>query len=180
MALGFLGQAALHLGTLARVQQRAGHLEDAATSFDRSLATATASGDGRMAATTRLNLARLLRSTGQGAAAISLLRENVEWYAGAGGGDGALLSRCLLAAETDDRDSLEEVLSAARSGDNHLVTILALDGLARLSADAGEHERATELLAEADALHPAVAHLLDDTDRHDRAAALTASSPLSR
>ena len=179
MALGFLGQAALHLGTLARVQQRAGHLEDAAASFDRSLATATASGDGRMAATARLNLARLLRSTGQGAAAISLLRENVEWYAGAGGGDGALLSRCLLAAETDDRDSLEEVLSAARSDDNHLVTILALDGLARLSADAGEHERATELLAEADALHPAVAHLLDDTDRHDRAAALTASSPLS-
>jgi hypothetical protein len=51
MALGFLGQAALHLGTLARVQQRAGHPEDAAASFDRSLATATASGDGRMAAT---------------------------------------------------------------------------------------------------------------------------------
>jgi hypothetical protein len=107
------------------------------------------------------------------------LRENVEWYAGAGGGDGRLLSRCLLAAETDDRDSLEEVLSAARSDENHLVTILALDGLARLSADAGEHGPATELLAEADALHPTVAHLLDDTDRHDRAAALTASSGFS-
>ena len=107
------------------------------------------------------------------------MRENVEWYASAGGGDGALLSRCLLAAETNDRDSLEEVLSAARSDENHLVTILALDGLARLSADAGENRRATELLAEADALHPAVAHLLDDTDRHDRAAALPASTAFS-
>lgn len=74
---------------------------------------------------------------------------------------------------------VEGVLSAARSDENHLVTILALDGLGRLSADADENERATELLGEADALHPAVAHLLDDTDRYDRAAALTASSALS-
>ena len=132
-----------------------------------------------MAATARLNLARLLRSTGQGAAAIALLRENVEWYGGAGGGDGALLSRCLLAAETDDTDSLEEVLSAARSEENHVVTILALDALARLSTNAGDYDHATQLIAEADALHPTVAHLLDDTDRHDRAASLTASSALS-
>ncbi len=171
MALGFLGQAALHLGSLARVQQRAGRPVDAAASFDRTLAAATASGDGRMAATARLNLARLLRSTGEGSAAISLLRENLEWYAGAGGGDGALLSRCLLAAETDDRNSLEEVLTLARAEENHMVTILALDGLARLSADEGETQRATELVAEADALHPHVAHLLDDADRPDRAAA---------
>jgi tetratricopeptide (TPR) repeat protein len=176
MALGFLGQAALHLGSLARVQQRAGRPEAAAASFDRTLAAATASGDGRMAATARLSLARLLRSTGEGTAAISLLRENLAWYAGAGGGDGALLSRCLLAAETDDRDSLEEVLTLARAEENQTVTILALDGLARLSADEGETERATELVAEADALHPQVAHLLDDADRPDRAAALATSS----
>ena len=35
MALGFLGQAALHLGSLARVQQRAGRPDDAAASFDQ-------------------------------------------------------------------------------------------------------------------------------------------------
>ena len=89
----------------------------------------------------------------------------------AGGGEGALLARCLLAAETDDRNSLEEVLTLARAEENHMVTILALDGLARLSADEGETQRATELVAEADALHPHVAHLLDDADRPDRAAA---------
>ena len=99
------------------------------------------------------------------------MRENLEWYAGAGGGDGALLSRCLLAAQTDDRDSLEEVLTLARADENHVVTILALDGLARLSADEGEPERAAELVAEADALQPTVTHLLDDSDRPDRTSA---------
>jgi hypothetical protein len=103
---------------------------------------------------------------------VDLLKENLEWYAGAGGGDGALLSRCVLAAETDDRDTLEVVLELARAEANHLVTMLALDGLARLDADRGEHARATQLLAEADALRPAVAHQLDDADRPDRAAAL--------
>jgi predicted ATPase/DNA-binding SARP family transcriptional activator len=174
-ALGFLGQAALHLGSLARVQQRAGRPLDAAASFDRALAAATASGDSRMAATARLNLARLLRSTGNGTAAVSLLRENLAWYAGAGGGDGALLSRCVLAAQTNDKDSLEVVLALARADENQLVTILALDGLARLSAVKGEHGHAIELVAEADALHPAVAHLLDDADRPDRTAALANS-----
>ncbi|MGA9747982.1 MAG: BTAD domain-containing putative transcriptional regulator [Nocardioides sp.] len=174
-ALGFLGQAALHLGSLARVQQRAGRTADATASFHSALAAATASGDGRMAATARLNLARLLRSAGDGAAAVSLLTENQEWYAGAGGGDGALLSRCVLAVETKDKESLQAVLTIARTEENHLVTVLALDGLARLSAEAGEHEHATELVAEADELHPAVAHLLDDADRLDRAAALVRS-----
>ena len=70
-----------------------------------------------------------------------LLKENLEWYAGAGGGDGALLTRCLLAIETGDRDSLEAVLALARAEENHLVTVLALDGLARLSAEDGDDVR---------------------------------------
>jgi hypothetical protein len=130
-----------------------------------------------MAATARLNLARLHRSTGNGAAAVAPLKENLEWYAKAGGGDGALLSRCVLAAELNDRDSLEDVLSLSRKEDNQLVTVLALDGLARLSAEAGDDAHAAALVAEADALHPAVAHRLDDADRSDRAAALGSSLP---
>jgi tetratricopeptide (TPR) repeat protein len=179
MALGFLGQAGLHLGSLARAQQRAGAPAQAAASFERSLAAATASGDGRMAATARLNLARLLRSTGDAPAAVALLRKNLEWYAGAGGGDGALLSRCVLAAVTDDRTALQEVLTLARVEENQVVTILALDGLARLHAGEGQTVRATTLVAEADALHPTVAHLLDDADRLDRASAVSAPSALT-
>jgi hypothetical protein len=131
-----------------------------------------------MAATARLNLARLMRSAGNGTAAVSLLRENVEWYASAGGGDGALLSRCVLAAETDDTDSLEVVLTEARADQNHLVIILALDGLARLSAAQGETDHAADLLAQADALHPAAAHVLDSADRIDRTALLATSAHL--
>jgi hypothetical protein len=174
-ALGFLGQAALHLASLARAQQRAGRPGDAAASFDEALVAATASGDGRMAATVRLNLARLHRSTGNGPAAVSPLRQNLDWYASAGDGDGALLSRCVLAAETDDRNSLEKVLSQAQTDEDHLVTVLALDALARVSATEGEHERAHELVTEADDLHPTVAHLLDVTDRPDRNVALAMS-----
>ena len=117
------------------------------------------------------------RTTGDGAAAVPWLRENLEWYASAGGGDGALLTRCLLAIETSDRDSLDVVLALARADETHLVTVLALDGLARLHAEAGDDERARELVAEADALHPVVAHLLDDADRPDRAAVVSRAVP---
>ncbi|HYO41146.1 MAG TPA: BTAD domain-containing putative transcriptional regulator [Nocardioidaceae bacterium] len=171
-ALGFLGQAALHLGSLARAQQRAGRPVEARVSYQEALRAASTSGDGRMAATVRLNLARLLRSTGNGPSAVRLLTENVAWYAGAGGGDGALLSRCALAAETRDQDTLELLLAQAKGEENHEVTILALDALARSSAERGEHRRAADLVAEADALLPAVAHVLDDADRPDRAAVI--------
>jgi hypothetical protein len=152
------------------VQQRAGDVGGAAASFERALSAAESSGDGRMAATARLNLARLLRSAGDGAAAVPFLEKNLEWYGGAGGGDGALLTRCLLAIESGDRHSLDVVLALARAEETHLVTVQALDGLARLSAEDGDDVRGRELVAEADALHPVVAHLLDDADRPDRAA----------
>ena len=94
--MGFLGQAALHRATLARVQQRAGDPR-AAASYQRAIGDAVVSGDGRLAATARLNLARLRRGTGD-AAATALLEENERWYASAGGGDFALLTNCILAA----------------------------------------------------------------------------------
>ena len=61
--MGFLGQAALHRATLARVQQRAGDPR-AAASYARAIDEAVANGDGRLAATARLNLARLRRNAG--------------------------------------------------------------------------------------------------------------------
>ena len=150
--LGFLGQAALHRAIAGPRAAAAGH-QARGRLVRPEPRDRNGRGDGRLAATARLNLARLLRRTGQGAAAMALLRRTPSGSR-AGGGDGALLTHCLLAAETNDRDSLEEVLSAARSDENHLVGILALDGLARLSADGGEHGRATELLAQGDAPPP--------------------------
>jgi len=167
--MGFLGQAALHLSTLARIQQRTGSAYAAAT-FARAIDDATASGDGRLAATARLNLARLRRAEGDVERAVSLLRENERWYDEAGGGDGALLTRCLLAAVTRDTAVLEGVLADPAGTDE--TRVYALDALAR-SVAADDPSRARRLLEQADALAPAVAHLVDESDRLDRAPAVS-------
>jgi tetratricopeptide (TPR) repeat protein len=169
--LGFLGQAALHLASLARVQQRAGAVEEATASFDRALAAARTSGDGRLASTARLNLARLRRAAGDHRAAVDLLEENERWYDAAGGGDGALLNRCLLHAETRDSRGLGQVLDEARVAGSIEVQVHALDAMACTAAAAGDRRRAQELLDAAESLAPGVVHLVDAHDRLDRARA---------
>jgi hypothetical protein len=168
--MGFLGQAALHRASLARVQHR---LRDPAAteSYERAIDDATAGGDGRLAATARLNLARMLRSTGQTQEALTLLEVNEKWYEEAGGGEYSLLSHCLLSAERRDSRALEAALAEGRSLGNVEVEVCALDALARLAGDAGHTTTARARLAEADGLARQVAHLLDEGDRVD---ALTA------
>jgi predicted ATPase/DNA-binding SARP family transcriptional activator len=169
--LGFLGQAALHLATLGRVQQRAGNTHEAASTFERAIGDAVAGGDGRLAATARLNLARLRRSGGESSTAITLLEQNQRWYDDAGGGEGALLTRCVLAATAGEDAALQSVLADAVSSGNDEVRVYALDALARASAAQGDREHAQRLLEEADSLAPAVAHLVDEQDRLDKSLA---------
>ena len=91
-----------------------------------------------MAATARINLARVMRATGQHDAAQALLHQCDDWYRTAGGGDGALLTRALLATAdaaalaavtiVDEVDRLDahrarELLSGERQ-----VTVLAARG----------------------------------------------------
>jgi len=57
--LGFLGQAALHMANLGRVEQLAGH-DAAVDTLSRAIQLAGSSGDLRLAATARINLAREL------------------------------------------------------------------------------------------------------------------------
>jgi tetratricopeptide (TPR) repeat protein len=166
--LGFTGQAALHLATLGRIQQRASQGGQALATFDRAIAAALACGDARLAATTRVNLARLHRARGDHAAALALLEQNQHWYRAAGGGDGALLNRCLLGAEKADPGSLREVLTEAAAAGNAEVQVYALDALARCAAVQGDRALADELLASADSLAPTVTHLVDEADRFDK------------
>ena len=177
--LGFLGQAALHLASLARVQQRAGAVDEAGASFERAIASARTSGDGRLAATARLNLARLWRATGDHREARRLLEENDRWYDLAGDGDGALLNRCLLHAEKGDAPALDGVLEVARASGNAEVEVYALDALAAAAAAAGDRRRAWDLLDAAESLAPTVGHLVDEHDRLDgsRARELLAGLP---
>lgn len=166
--MGFLGQAALHRASLARVQQRLGD-HTATASYQRAIDDAAAIGDGRLSATARLNLARLLRDGGEHEAAVALLQENERWYRSAGGGEFALLTRCVLAAERNDSQALELVLEEVRTTDSGEVELFALDALARLAAEGANLDTARWLLAAADELAPKVAHNVDKSDRFDAA-----------
>lgn len=150
-ALGFPGQAALHLSSLAEVERQQGHDARAVRTFRGAIAHARAGGDGRLAATARLNLVRLLRSRGADPEAQLLLEENQRWYDDAGGGEGALLSRCLLHAETGNQDCLLIDLHEAVNQGNAEVRVYALDALARCAAQQDRLHDARALLAEADA-----------------------------
>jgi predicted ATPase/DNA-binding SARP family transcriptional activator len=174
--LGFAGQAALHLTTLGRVQQRSGAPGQALDTLARAIQAATTAGDLRIAATARAHLARTLRGGGDPATARTLLEANDRWYRASGGGDGALLTRALLAALAAERDAaavgdLEAVLGEARRHHDLETQTLALDALARAAAAAGDRALAARLLEEADGLHAQVGHALDDADRLDALAA---------
>jgi hypothetical protein len=109
---------------------------------------------------------RLLRASGEPDQARSLLEQADRWYRTSGGGDGARLARCLLAAITDDADGLRAALEEAQGADDQEVQALALD--ARLSAERDELVAASELLrSAADDLIPAVQHVVDEPDRFD-------------
>ncbi|MCW2737524.1 MAG: transcriptional activator domain [Nocardioides sp.] len=168
--LGFLGQAALHRAGLARVQQRLGD-PAAVASYEQAIGEALSVGDGRLTATARLNLARLLRGAGRGADAVTLLEESQRWYESAGGGDFALLTDCVLAAARDDDGALRSVLAASRATGDVQVQVFALDALARLAAGTGDPATSDELLAESDRLAAQVAHVVDEGDRIDAVAA---------
>ena len=179
--MGFAGQAALHLTTLGRVQQRSGSPDQARDTLARAIRSATTGGDLRVAATARIHLARTLRATGDQASARTLLEENDRWYR-ASGGDGALLTRAGLAAiaavsgtETAVED-LNTVLDEARHQGDLETQTLALDALARAAAANGDTRRAAQLLQEADGRHAHVRHALDDADRID-ARAVRAALP---
>ena len=117
---GFLGQAALHLTRLGRVEQQRGNPEAAIETLNRATTAARRSGDLRMAATAHLTLARIHRNSGNDAAACLLLEETSRWYRTAGG-DGALLAEALLAAVSSDAEAalrLNVVVEEAhRAGD---------------------------------------------------------------
>ena len=171
--LGFVGQAALHLASLGRVQQRAGDPHAAILTLNRAILAATDSGDLRLAATARLHLARLRRTTGEADAARSLLEQNDRWYQAAGGGDGALLTRCLLAAVdaqngTGERSQqLLDILEEGRRVGDPEVQVHATDALARLAGQRGELTLARDLLRAADEIAVAAPHVVDSSDRVD-------------
>jgi hypothetical protein len=103
-----------------------------------------------------------------GQAAYHLLHQSDDWYRTAGGGDGALLTRALLAATSDDADAdLEAIIDQARLADDHEVEVVVLDALALRLAQRGQLRTAQQLLATADDAVPAAVNVVDEVDRLD-------------
>jgi tetratricopeptide (TPR) repeat protein len=166
--LGFLGQAAYHLTRLGRVQHQAGQLPAARQTLTRAVQAAIRGSDPRMAATARVNLARIMRATEQNDAAQALLHQCDDWYRTAGGGDGALLTRALLAATSEaDDPELESIIDQARLAGEHEVQVIILDALALRAAQRGQLRTAQQLLATADAAALAAVNIADEVDRLD-------------
>ena len=170
---GFAGSEAYHRANLGRAQQQNGDLDAAAHTLYQAIETARATGDLRIASLARLRLGRVLRAQGDLDAALAYGRAAQDWYHASGGGDHTRLADCLVAAM--DRDAadeaataiLEAVLADARGAGDLEVEVLALDALARRSADSGDTAAAIARLDQADALMPAARLRVTDEDRID-------------
>ncbi len=134
---------------------------------------ATLDGDASLQGRPMERVAQLLRAEGQGPAALDLLGQNVEWYAHAGGGDGALLSTCILVAETRDAPALASVLAAARRTHDVPVQIHALDAQAHHAALAARPAVAFGLLGQADDEAARSPTAVPERERHDKRRALS-------
>jgi len=145
-AMGFAGQAALHLASRARTLMMAGDA-GAADAVARASEAAATVGDGRLASGLRVHAAQLARAAGEERRARVLLRENEDWFAAYGGGDRATVTRALLLAMDDDDQGLSDLLA---SDPDAAARQVALDALARLAARDGEVARAAGLVAESD------------------------------
>jgi predicted ATPase/DNA-binding SARP family transcriptional activator len=171
--LGFLQTEAYQIASLGRAQCQAGDYELGAATLRLAIDKAEATGDMRMAALARVHLGRVLRASGESAAARTVLELATAWHRAAGGGEQAVLGECLLAAmDAGDgiagaRERLVAILDAARREDNASAEVFALDALARIADEAGDTAAALVTAEVADARMQAASHFIAEPDRVD-------------
>ncbi len=171
--LGFRATESLHLATLGRILQQAGDPSGAVQALERSIAIGFAVKDMRVVSLARVRLGRVLRGEGDHDGAQAAMRAADLWFRSSGGGEGATLAACLRAAmdaEEGDAEAstrLRAVLRDAESRDDPEIEVLALDALARTSAQGHDVGAARALLDRADQLMPSAKHLIGEADRFD-------------
>ena len=171
--LGFKQTEAYQTSSLGRAQGQAGHDAAAAATLQIAIDRAEATGDVRLAALARVHLGRILRTLGRTVEACSALESANQWHRKAGGGEQAALGECLLAAmdAAAGRPGAAERLAAdldrARLDGDAAVEVFALDGLARLAAEAGNLTDAQEMRDIADRRMESASHFITDRDRVD-------------
>jgi predicted ATPase/DNA-binding SARP family transcriptional activator len=178
--LGFLQTEAYQLSSLGRAQCQAGDDETGAATLELAIEKAAATGDVRMVALARVHLGRVLRALGRTAAARAALEAAAAWHREAGGGEQAALGECLLAALDGDEPRLVASLDAARRDDDAPAEVFALDALARLAAERGDHATAAELCEAADRRMGSASHFITERDRTDRPAGAARRTPAAR
>ena len=103
--------------------------------------------------------------------ALALLEQTDRWYRTAGGGDGALLARRLLAAmstagDPDDRRRPAGHGPEASAAECHEVAAAAADALARQAAERGDTDEAAGCWRRPTPC-TSIRHVVDDEDRTD-------------
>jgi predicted ATPase/DNA-binding SARP family transcriptional activator len=173
LELGFMQTEAYQVSSLGRAQCQAGRYELGAATLRSAIAKAEATGDVRMVALARVHLGRVMRALGDTTHAREALERAAAWHRSAGGGEQAVLGDCLLAA-LDARDGradaglqLQVILDRAVADDNAAAEVFALDALALLAAQSGDHAAARAMSARADARMPTATHFITQLDRVD-------------
>jgi tetratricopeptide (TPR) repeat protein len=170
---GFQQTEAYQLASLGRALCQTDDYEAGAATLQVAVEKAEAAGDARLAALSRVHLARVLRALGRTALARDAAEVTVSWHRATGGGEQALLGECLLAAlDAADRrlgaqQRLQAILETARVHNDAPTEVLALDGLAGLAMAAGDTATATMLSRQADERMPAASHFITQRDRTD-------------
>jgi tetratricopeptide (TPR) repeat protein len=101
-ALGFEAAQAHHLLNLARAEERSGRPDTARGTLGLAIEIGQRCGDERTVAVARSRLAAVLRDAGETGPALDLAQRAVQWFASAGGGDGAALADEVLASLRPD------------------------------------------------------------------------------
>jgi tetratricopeptide (TPR) repeat protein len=170
---GYLQTEAYQVSCLGRAQCQAGDYRSGASTLQHAVEKAEATGDVRMAALARVHLGRILRALGESDRARVALEHSQTWHDAAGGGEQAILGRCLLAAldlregVPDALARLNAALADAREANDAPSEVFALDALARAAVTSGDSNHAQQLVDEADRRMAASTHFIAELDRVD-------------
>ena len=171
---GFQQTEAYQVASLGRARCQAGDYDTGAATLQLAIDKAEATGDPRLAALTRVHLARVLRALRRTDEARVAAEASVAWHRAAGGGEQAVLGECLLAAldaaeqVAGAQERLHSILATARRNDDAASEVLALDSLSRLAGVAGDLTTARSLSEEADRRMLVASHFITERDRTDR------------
>lgn len=171
--VGLPATEGFHLVNVGLAQQQTGDDQAAIATYERAIELTTSVGLMRMVAVAGVRVGQLRRQAGDREASRSSVESADSWFRASGGGAGADLAQCVLAA-MDAEDGLPGaahglllLLNTAADKGNVEVEVLALDALAAVRAQSGERAEAFSFLQRSDALMVSSGAMLRESARLD-------------